>query len=144
MALSLTVTAQVDILNYIEQLSEVDREKLNEMASRYNIHNYVRLLRGAKKDRDKQLESLRRQQQVRSNFDKDGNDQLYDAKLLDGIFFKKKKTYIYDSIVVDPQSVEEVEVMEGDVILRILPSAHHLIGMSITRFRYSQRYENED
>jgi hypothetical protein len=70
--LSLTVTAQVDILNYIQKLSDADKEKLNEMASRYNIHNYVRLLRGAKKDRDKQLEQLRRQQQVRNNINKDG------------------------------------------------------------------------
>lgn len=62
--ISLTASAQADILNYIDELSETDKQKLDQMASKYNIQHYVHLLRGARKDRDNQLEDLRRQQQV--------------------------------------------------------------------------------
>ncbi|GAB5589470.1 hypothetical protein Unana1_04370 [Umbelopsis nana] len=37
--------------------------KLDQLASKYNIKHYVHLLHGARKDRDNQLEDLRRQQQ---------------------------------------------------------------------------------
>ncbi|KAG2172471.1 hypothetical protein INT44_006644, partial [Umbelopsis vinacea] len=60
-------TIMVDILSYIDELTDADRRKLEEMAHRYNIRHYVRQLREARKDRDKQLDHLRNQQQHRGS-----------------------------------------------------------------------------
>lgn len=62
--MSLTAYAQADILSSIDELTDADRRKLEEMARKYNIRHYVHQLREARKDRDKQLDNLRSQQQV--------------------------------------------------------------------------------
>ncbi|KAI8575741.1 hypothetical protein K450DRAFT_260242 [Umbelopsis ramanniana AG] len=58
---------EVDILSYIDELTDADRRKLEEMAHRYNICHYVHQLRAARKDRDRQLDHLRNQQQHRGS-----------------------------------------------------------------------------
>ncbi|KAG2180878.1 hypothetical protein INT43_008458, partial [Umbelopsis isabellina] len=106
--LSLTVNAQVDILNYIEKLSHADKEKLNEMASRYNIHNYVRLLRGAKKDRDKQLELLRRQQQTSSESEASDDDHPAKAESDNFIVFGTTASHHSDDTSQDTKKRHDV------------------------------------
>ena len=52
---------EVDILQYIDELSDKEKQVLNEMSAKYGITSYARLLRIAKKDRDNELKALRRQ-----------------------------------------------------------------------------------
>jgi hypothetical protein len=54
---------EVDILQYVDDLTDKDKQVLNEMSSKYGIKSYARLLRVAKKDRDDELRALKRQQQ---------------------------------------------------------------------------------
>lgn len=60
------LTREADILQYVDDLNERDRQTLNEMARRYGIGNYVRLLRVAKRDRDDKLVELRDKEEVGS------------------------------------------------------------------------------
>ncbi|KAG2201322.1 hypothetical protein INT47_001410 [Mucor saturninus] len=53
---------QVDILQYVDELTDKDKQVLNEMSGKYGIRSYARLLRVAKKDRDDELRALKRQQ----------------------------------------------------------------------------------
>lgn len=62
---------EADILQYVDDLTDKDKEILNEMSGKYGIRSYARLLRVAKKDRDEELRSLKRQQ--RDGKPKDGN-----------------------------------------------------------------------
>lgn len=48
----------------MDDLTDKDRLTLNEMARKYGIHNYARLLRMAKMDRDDQLRELQANQKV--------------------------------------------------------------------------------
>ncbi|OAD78501.1 hypothetical protein PHYBLDRAFT_185225 [Phycomyces blakesleeanus NRRL 1555(-)] len=50
---------QTDILKYVDELNDRDRQTLNDMAKKYGIRSYARLLRVAKKDRDDELRDLR-------------------------------------------------------------------------------------
>ncbi|KAI7895992.1 uncharacterized protein EV154DRAFT_476718 [Mucor mucedo] len=52
----------VDILQYVDELTDKDKQVLNEMSGKYGIRSYARLLRVAKKDRDDELRALKRQQ----------------------------------------------------------------------------------
>lgn len=51
---------EVDILQYVDDLTDKDKQVLNEMSGKYGIKSYARLLRVAKKDRDEELRSLKR------------------------------------------------------------------------------------
>jgi hypothetical protein len=53
----------VDILQYVDDLTDKDKQALNEMSGKYGIKSYARLLRVAKKDRDEELRSLKRRQE---------------------------------------------------------------------------------
>lgn len=53
---------QADILQYVDDLTDKDRRILNDMAEKYGIQNYGRLLRMAKKDRDDDLRELQAKQ----------------------------------------------------------------------------------
>lgn len=53
---------EVDILNYVDDLTDKDKQLLNDMSCKYGIKSYARLLRVAKKDRDDELRALQRQQ----------------------------------------------------------------------------------
>ncbi|KAI8996872.1 alternative splicing regulator-domain-containing protein, partial [Pilobolus umbonatus] len=52
----------VDILQYVDDLTDKDKKVLNEMSGKYGIKSYARLLRVAKKDRDDELRSLQKKQ----------------------------------------------------------------------------------
>ncbi|GAA5813529.1 hypothetical protein MFLAVUS_007007 [Mucor flavus] len=56
-------TTKVDILQYVDDLTDKDKQVLNEMSGKYGIRSYARLLRVAKKDRDDELRALKRQQE---------------------------------------------------------------------------------
>ncbi|CEP09356.1 hypothetical protein [Parasitella parasitica] len=62
---------EADILQYVDDLTDKDKEILNEMSGKYGIRSYARLLRVAKKDRDEELRALKRQQ--REGKPKDGS-----------------------------------------------------------------------
>ncbi|KAL9551568.1 hypothetical protein MBANPS3_004194 [Mucor bainieri] len=62
---------EADILQYANDLTDKDKDILNDMSEKYGIRNYVRLLRVAKRDRDEELRSLRRKQ--REGKPKDGS-----------------------------------------------------------------------
>ncbi|RCH81210.1 hypothetical protein CU098_005075, partial [Rhizopus stolonifer] len=53
---------QADILQYVDDLTDKDKQALNDMSRKYGIKSYARLLRIAKKDRDDELRSLKRKQ----------------------------------------------------------------------------------
>lgn len=53
----------MDILQYVDDLTDKDKQALNEMSGKYGIKSYARLLRVAKKDRDEELRSLKRRQE---------------------------------------------------------------------------------
>lgn len=53
----------MDILQYVDELTDKDKQVLNEMSGKYGIRSYARLLRVAKKDRDDELRALKRQQE---------------------------------------------------------------------------------
>ncbi|KAI7886912.1 hypothetical protein K492DRAFT_202857 [Lichtheimia hyalospora FSU 10163] len=53
---------EADILQYVDDLTDKDRSILNDMAEKYGIQNYGRLLRMAKKDRDDDLRELQAKQ----------------------------------------------------------------------------------
>ncbi|CDH61499.1 hypothetical protein RO3G_11357 [Lichtheimia corymbifera JMRC:FSU:9682] len=53
---------EADILQYVDDLTDKDRRILNDMAEKYGIQNYGRLLRMAKKDRDDELRELQAKQ----------------------------------------------------------------------------------
>ncbi|KAG2224265.1 hypothetical protein INT45_000296 [Circinella minor] len=53
---------EADILQYVDDLSDKDKKTLNDMASKYGIRNYSRLLRMVKRDRDEQLRELKAKQ----------------------------------------------------------------------------------
>lgn len=46
----------------MDDLTDKDKQVLNEMSGKYGIRSYARLLRVAKKDRDDELRALKRQQ----------------------------------------------------------------------------------
>ncbi|KAL7335513.1 hypothetical protein PS15p_200973 [Mucor circinelloides] len=62
---------ETDILQYVDDLTDKDKDILNEMSGKYGIRSYARLLRVAKKDRDEELRSLKRKQ--REGKPKDGS-----------------------------------------------------------------------
>ncbi|KAL0145877.1 alternative splicing regulator-domain-containing protein [Mucor lusitanicus] len=62
---------EADILQYVNDLTDKDKDILNDMSEKYGIRSYVRLLRVAKKDRDEELRSLKRKQ--REGKPKDGS-----------------------------------------------------------------------
>ncbi|KAI9027110.1 alternative splicing regulator-domain-containing protein [Phycomyces nitens] len=51
---------ETDILKYVDELNDRDRQTLNDMAKKYGIRSYARLLRVAKKDRDDELRDLKK------------------------------------------------------------------------------------
>ncbi|ORY94109.1 hypothetical protein BCR43DRAFT_355879 [Syncephalastrum racemosum] len=53
---------EADILQYVDDLTDKDRLTLNDMARKYGVRNYARLLRMAKMDRDDQLRELQANQ----------------------------------------------------------------------------------
>ncbi|KAI8138553.1 alternative splicing regulator-domain-containing protein [Fennellomyces sp. T-0311] len=53
---------EADILQYVDDLTDKDKQILNDMAGKYGIRNYARLLRMTKKDRDDQLRDLKAKQ----------------------------------------------------------------------------------
>ncbi|KAI7859656.1 alternative splicing regulator-domain-containing protein [Circinella umbellata] len=53
---------EADILQYVDDLTDKDKKTLNDMASKYGIRNYSRLLRMVKRDRDEQLRELKAKQ----------------------------------------------------------------------------------
>jgi hypothetical protein len=117
--ISLTASAQADILNYIDELSETDKQKLDQMASKYNIQHYVHLLRGARKDRDNQLEDLRRQQQVsyttkfcRKNLVKSSNSHSFIVRKVPSLVELEEVAMVNenDGIPVNPISVHTGDV----------------------------------
>ncbi|CAO3586662.1 unnamed protein product [Absidia cylindrospora] len=61
---------ETDILKYINELTEGDRQTLNDMGRKYGIRNYTRLLRVAKRDRDEALKQLQAKQQNRGSNNK--------------------------------------------------------------------------
>ncbi|KAG0191235.1 hypothetical protein DFQ28_000676 [Apophysomyces sp. BC1034] len=60
-------------LIYVDDLTDKDRQILNDMAKKYSIRNYSRLLRLAKKDRDDQLRELKAQQKGHEVKSKEGH-----------------------------------------------------------------------
>ncbi|KAK4517372.1 exosome non-catalytic core subunit rrp40 [Mucor velutinosus] len=62
---------EADILQYVDDLTDKDKDILNDMSGKYGIRSYARLLRVAKKDRDEELRSLKRKQ--REGKPKDGS-----------------------------------------------------------------------
>ncbi|KAG0180636.1 hypothetical protein DFQ29_000296 [Apophysomyces sp. BC1021] len=64
---------ETDILQYVDDLTDKDRQILNDMAKKYSIRNYSRLLRLAKKDRDDQLRELKAQQKGHEVKSKEGH-----------------------------------------------------------------------
>ncbi|KAG1052928.1 hypothetical protein G6F43_004960 [Rhizopus delemar] len=55
-------TKVTDILEYVDDLTERDKEILNNMSAKYGVKSYARLLRVAKKDRDAELKALKKKQ----------------------------------------------------------------------------------
>jgi hypothetical protein len=53
----------VDILQYVDDLTDKDKQVLNDMSGKYGIKSYARLLRVAKKDRDNELRTLYKKQE---------------------------------------------------------------------------------
>ncbi|KAI8977151.1 alternative splicing regulator-domain-containing protein [Mycotypha africana] len=60
---------EVNILQYVDDLTDKDRQILNEMSSKYGIRSYARLLRVAKKDQDSELRALRRKEKEKTKTD---------------------------------------------------------------------------
>ncbi|CAG8460400.1 2080_t:CDS:10 [Ambispora leptoticha] len=54
-----------DILDYVENLTEKDRQTLNEMGRQYNIPDYTRLLRVAKRDRQEKANELKETEKIK-------------------------------------------------------------------------------
>ncbi|KAF7722342.1 hypothetical protein EC973_003432 [Apophysomyces ossiformis] len=81
---------QTDILQYVDDLTDKDRQILNDMAKKYSIRNYSRLLRLAKKDRDDQLRELRAQQKGYETKPKENNRRAKDDK-------RRRRRSKYDS-----------------------------------------------
>jgi splicing factor, arginine/serine-rich 16 len=55
-------------LDYVDDLTDKDRQILNEMGRKYNIPDYTRLLRVAKRDRVEKAKELKENQKVYSAF----------------------------------------------------------------------------
>ncbi|CAO3701916.1 unnamed protein product [Rhizopus stolonifer] len=53
---------ETDILEYVDDLTDKDKEILNSMSAKYGVKSYARLLRVAKKDRDAELKVLKKKQ----------------------------------------------------------------------------------
>ncbi|KAI8084575.1 alternative splicing regulator-domain-containing protein [Halteromyces radiatus] len=66
---------ETDILKYVNDLTEKDRDILNDMGRKYGIRNYVRLLRVAKRDRDEELNQLKAKQTNGNNKSEGGKSR---------------------------------------------------------------------
>ena len=51
-------------MDYVDDLTDKDRQILNEMGRKYNIPDYTRLLRVAKRDRVEKAKELKENQKV--------------------------------------------------------------------------------
>ena len=51
----------------MDDLTDKDKKTLNDMATKYGIRNYSRLLRMVKRDRDEQLRELKAKQVNNNN-----------------------------------------------------------------------------
>ncbi|CAG8525525.1 9903_t:CDS:10 [Ambispora gerdemannii] len=71
---------QEDILDYVENLTEKDRQTLNEMGRQYNIPDYTRLLRVAKRDRQEKANELKETEKVICYIAKEENSQPYSTR----------------------------------------------------------------
>ncbi|KAG9305196.1 hypothetical protein G9A89_010704 [Geosiphon pyriformis] len=59
-----TEKSEEDILDYVESLTDKDRHILNDMGRQYNIPDYTRLLRVAKRDRQEKANELKETEKV--------------------------------------------------------------------------------
>ncbi|KAI9477124.1 alternative splicing regulator-domain-containing protein [Zychaea mexicana] len=58
---------EADILQYVDELTDKDKMILNDMAGKFGIRNYTRLLRMTKRDRDEQLRELKAKVEMEGN-----------------------------------------------------------------------------